>query len=80
MELRKIKIRVEKASRYIKDGKTVVREAKYENGLFHCWEHYKDENFSGIWAIVELQDGNVKQVEVDAIQFTDKDPTKNITF
>jgi hypothetical protein len=80
MELRPVRVRLEKASSYMMNGELVQRKAKYAKGLFHCWEHYKDENFSGVWAIVELEDGFIKQFEVDEIQFTDKDPTKNIAL
>lgn len=77
MELRPVEVRLEKASRRIIDGEPKKSEAKYAKGLFHCWEHYKDETFSGVWAIVELEDGSVRQFEVDAIKFTDSLLNKN---
>lgn len=64
MELRQVEVRLKKGGRHHVDGKMKVFEAEYTTGAFHCWEHYKDETFSGIWAIVELEDGSVKQFEV----------------
>ncbi len=77
MELRPVEVRLEKANNFMMDGKRTIVEAKYAKGLFHCWEHYKDERFSGVWGIVELEDGSVKQFEIDAIKFIDKKLAKN---
>lgn len=78
MELRQVEVRIEKAKNYIMDGKRTIEGPKYALGVFHCWEHYKDEKFSGVWAIVELEDGTVRQFEIDDIKFTGKPTGANL--
>jgi hypothetical protein len=46
MENRKVKVRTAQAKNYIMDNEDVKVEAKYENGMFHCWEENRDSEYS----------------------------------
>jgi hypothetical protein len=72
MELRQVQVRIDKAKTYIMNGERKIVDAIYALGAFHCWEHYKDENSSCVWGIVELEDGKLRQFEIDDIKFTHK--------
>lgn len=72
MELRLVQVRAEKEERYIMNGIETTHIAKYANGTFHCWEHYKKGKHSCVRGIVELEDGSIGQFEIDDIKFKDK--------
>ena len=69
MENRKVKVRTAQAKNYIMDNEDVKVEAKYENGMFHCWEENRDSEYSRVYAIVELESGKVGRFEIEDITF-----------
>lgn len=75
MNLRKVEVRLTDRKQLSDEtGRRIFKfiEPTYGHGYFHCWEHYKDEKFKGVWGIVELEDGTLRQFEVDEIRFLDK--------
>jgi len=73
MELRLVEVLVEKTSSYVMDGKPIVNPIKYAKGYFHCWEQYRNgEDYSRVYAIVELEDGNINRYEISELRFVDK--------
>lgn len=71
MELRQVKIRMEKGTNYIMDGVNTNQQAKYAMGKFHCWEQYKNDEYSRLNAIVEFEDSRVMRFDAEDIQFFD---------
>ncbi|MCW4467985.1 hypothetical protein OGH69_03325 [Flavobacterium sp. MFBS3-15] len=79
MQLRKVEVRLTDRRQMSDDtGKMIWKfiPATYGTGYFHCWEHYKEGKNKGIFGIVELEDGTLRQCDVDQIRFLDK-PTTN---
>ena len=74
MELRKVEVRLSKGHNIFEGGKMTSKRVPptYVKGYFHCWEHYKEGKIKGVSAIVELEDGSVRQFEADEIKFLDK--------
>jgi len=70
MELRQVKVLLSKGSRVFRENESVSKPAQYGLGAFHCWEHFKDEDSSQIYGIVELPDGKVKRFELSEMTFT----------
>ena len=69
MENRKVEVRTTRAKGYMMDNENVEVNAKYENGVFHCQEQNSNSEYSIVYAIVELENGNVGRFEIEDIKF-----------
>jgi len=77
MELRKVEVTLKPSGYIFENGRQTSKrtEAELDYGYFHCFEHYKDETFSGVWAIVKMKNGKIRQFEIDEIRFLDRPNT-----
>lgn len=77
-QLRQVEIKQPSRNIFAK-GETREMPPRTVYGAFHCWEHHKDgEENSRVYAIVELEDGNVGRYEIDTIKFTGKPAGANM--
>lgn len=72
METRQVKVRTAQARNYIMNNEIVDEPAKYEMGIFHIWEQYREGDYSKTYAIIELENGTVNRFELEDITFTGK--------
>lgn len=77
MNLRQVEIQIPAKNLLTSKG-TVEVPPRTILGNFHCWEHYKDDEHSRVYAIVELEDGRVSRYETHEIKFTGLPPGSGI--
>ncbi|WP_417354724.1 hypothetical protein [Flavobacterium sp.] len=69
MKLREVEIRIPSKNVFTEGDMREV-PSKTIIGGFHCWEHYKNEDYAGTKAIVETEDGKVHKFDTHEIKFT----------
>ena len=69
MDAQNVTVRTSNAINMIVDNGTVKKDAVYEDGVFQCWEHYKNEDYSKVYAVVVLESGKVGRYEIENVAF-----------